>query len=482
MGEFENLMFFGALLLVLSVLSSKIGGRLGIPTLLLFLGLGILSGPHGLGALQVADFRLAQDLGVLALIFILFSGGMDTKITAVQSVLRPAISLSTLGVLVVAGLVSVFAWQFLGLSLAEGGLLGATVAATDVAAVFTALRAKSIRLNGDLGALLELESALNDPMTVFVSVTFLTLSQQSTVPLLSLILNFGQQVSLGLAAGWLAGKAAVYAINRVKLEFEGLYPVLVVAWILLTYAATQKVGGGGFLAVYVAGIIIGNAHLLHKQSLVHFHEGIAWLAQIVMFLTMGLLVSPTDLLHIAPYGIAVSFFLLLVARPMSVFLSLLGTRFSAREKWLVSWAGLRGAVPIILASYVLAAKIPHAGEIFSLVFFVTTFSLLLQGSSMAWVARKLGLLSRQREKVRFPIEFNPSEPLSKRLVEVQLNEQSPLIGRSLVQLQLPKDILVLLIERQGEVVVPRGATTLTSQDTLLVLTEKRSTKEVQSLF
>lgn len=482
MVSFEGSLIIAAVLIVLSVLTSKASSRLGIPALLLFLVVGMLAGDHGLGNIHFSNYALAQKLGLIALAFILFSGGMNTELKEVRPVLKPALLLSTLGVVIATALIGFFACVFLGFTWTEGCLLGATIASTDVAAVFTVLRSKNVSLKEGLAPLLELESALNDPMAVFLGVSLLGIVGNSGQSAWQLIPFFFQQMILGSLIGLGSGKSATWLINRIKLEFEGLYPVLNIGWILLTYALTQRLGGSGFLAVYVAGIVIGNANILHRRSLVHFHEGIAWLGQIAMFLSMGLLVHPMELWAIAPLGIALSAFLVFVARPASVFLCFPGRRFDTREKLMVSWAGLRGAVPIILASYVLATQIPRAQEIFNLAFFVTFFSVLLQGTLIPAVAKHLGVNLPFREKFRFPIEFNPTENLRNKLIELPITRDCAAIGKSLVQLNFPKDVLVVLIQRDGNIVVPRGSTLICDQDTLLILSEYRSEEEIKEIL
>ena len=479
MNSFEKSVIIGSALVVLSVITSKASSRLGIPTLLLFLVVGVVAGSHGLGGIHFTSFALAQELGTFALTFILFSGGMGTELKAIRPILKPALLLSTWGVVVASVLTGLFARWVLHFSLLEGLLLGATIASTDVAAVFAVLRSKNVSLKEGLAPLLELESALNDPMAVFLGITLLGLVGDKELSVLGILPLFFQQVILGCLVGWGSGKGATLLINRIKLEYDGLYPVLSLGWVLLTYAATQALGGSGFLAVYVAGILIGDANLLHRKSLTHFHEGLAWLGQIGMFLTMGLLVNPAELWAIAPLGIGLSLFLVFVARPVSVFCSLPGRRFSAREKLMVSWAGLRGAVPIILASYVLATQIPKAIVIFNLVFFVTFVSVLLQGTLIPAVAKWLKVNRPLQKKFRFPIEFNPTQSLRNKLTEVPVPKGSLAVGKSLLELGLPGDVLVILIQRGEDLVVPRGGTHLSEQDTLLVLSERGSSDLVK---
>lgn len=481
-SPFEKPLLIAALLLIASVATSKASSRFGIPALVLFLLLGIGTGIHGVHLLPLVSYDFAQELGVFALIFILFSGGMSTDRSSIRPVLRPALVLSTVGVVISSALVGLFSYQFLGFSFVEGCLLGATVSSTDVAAVFTVLRSKNVSLREGVAPLLELESALNDPMTVFLGVALLGLVSQTGRPLYAVVPMFFQQMILGSILGWLFGNVAGFTINRIKLEFDGLYPVLTIGWVLLTYAATQSIGGSGFLAAYIAGIVLGNANLLHRKSLLQFHEGIAWLMQIAMFLTMGLLVSPYALWDVAPLGIALSAFLVFVARPASVFLCFSAARFTSREKLMISWAGLRGAVPIILATYPFVAHIPKAEAIFNLVFFVTFISVLLQGASIPTVARWLRVEVPLKKKFRFPIEFEPSPNLRSKLVEVPVPLHSPAVGKSLLELSFPSEALVVLIQRNNEIIVPRGGTHLAENDTLLVLAESAQLEAIRRIL
>lgn len=481
MNSFESSLVIGSALVVLSVITSKASSRLGIPALLLFVLVGVGAGVHGLGGVQFVSYTFAQELGTFALIFILFSGGLSTEFNEVRPVLWPGIVLSTIGVVIATVVVGLFAQQVLHFTLVEGLLLGATIASTDVAAVFSVLRSKSISLKEGLAPLLELESALNDPMAVFLGVTLLGLAGGKEASVLELIPMFIRQMILGGLIGWASGKSAAALIDRLKLEYEGLYSVLTLGWIILTYAIAQSVGGSGFLAVYLAGIIIGNANLAQLKGLNNFHEGMAWLGQIGMFLSMGLLVNPSELWSIAPLGVALSIFLVFIARPASVFLSLPVSRFNGREKLMIAWGGLRGAVPIILASYVLASQIPKAGEIFNLVFFVTFFSVFLQGTTLHKVGKWLNLEAPFREKVQFPIELTPSKNLKSRLMEIRV-PSGPAVGKTLTDLKLPKDALVILIQRNDQILVPRGDTPLDESDTLLLLVESSSADTIRQLL
>lgn len=379
------------LLLLLGVGASKISSRLGVPSLLLFLFLGMLAGSEGIGGIYFDNPYLAQLLGTLALVFILHSGGLSTRFTEIRPVLWEALSLSTLGVLLTAGAVTALAFYVLGFPLLLAALLGATISSTDAAAVFNVLRAKNLRLKGTLGPLLELESGANDPMAVFLTVAIDRLIANSHFSLTKMVLMFFNQMGLGALVGLGMGWLLIYILKKIKLEHLGLYHVLSMGWALLTYVVASFAGGSGFLAVYLTGILVGNKTEVYHRELLQFHDGLAWLMQIMMFLTLGLLVFPSRLLPVFWMGLEISVFLIFVARPAAVWLSLLFSRRKPGEKFLVSWVGLKGAVPIILATFPYLAGIRQADLIFNLVFFIVLISTLFQGSTIALVARWLKL-------------------------------------------------------------------------------------------
>ena len=479
MGSTEKLLIISSLLLFVSVLASKGASRFGIPALLVFLGIGMLAGTEGPGGLVFENYELVQTIGSLALVSILFSGGLDTDVQQIKKAIRSGLALSIFGVLFSTAIAGWFATQVLHFSVIEGLLLGAIVSSTDVAAVFTVLRAKSVSLKPRLKSLLELESAVNDPTTVFLAVGLLSLYERGENRFVALIPMFFQQMSLGLLFGYVAGRFIIFVINRLKLEFEGLYPVVTISLIIFTYGVTQALGGSGFLAVYVAGIVLGNGNFLKKKSLVLFHDGLAWLMQILMFLAMGLIVLPHWLWQVAPIGIAWALFIVFVARPLSVGLCLLPFKFSLREKLMISWGGLRGAVPIILATYPLTTNVPQAQLIFHLVFFVVFVSVLLQGTLMSFVAKRLKMDAPMQPKFRYPLEYVPTGNLKSELAEVPVSGESPMAGKSLLDLKLPSGVLVVLIHRGDDVIVPRGGTVIEPKDVLLVLAEPDQIRELR---
>lgn len=389
----EHVLIGTAVLLLLSVIASKASAQLGIPSLLLFLFIGMLAGSEGLGGIYFDDAQVAQFVGVVALTFILFAGGLDTNWIQIKPVLGRGVILATAGVMLTAILVGGFSILVLGLNYLDGLLLGAIVSSTDAAAVFSLLRSKKTNLKGELKPLLEFESGSNDPMAIFLTVSLTSLILTPSQSIIDMIPMFAQQMALGATMGYLSGKGTIYIVNRINLESNGLYPVLTIAMVLLIYGSTVILGGNGFLAVYIAGITFGNSNVLNKRNTISFHEGLAWLMQITMFIVLGLLVFPSHLIPIAWIGLLISSFLMFIARPVAIFLLLSLSKMSYREKAMISWVGLKGAVPIVLATIPLLAGLSDAETIFNIVFFIVMTSVLLQGSSITFVAKLLGVES-----------------------------------------------------------------------------------------
>jgi len=469
----ENIILIGSLLLISSIIANKTSFKLGIPTLIFFLGIGMIAGSEGLGKIYFDDPKAAQLLGVVALNFILFSGGMDTKIESVRPIVWKGVALSTIGVLLTAGTIGVFVHLVTDFTLLEGFLLGSIVSSTDAAAVFSILRTKSIGLKGRLRPTLELESGSNDPMAYVLTITFISLVQDGNASTPALILQFVQQMVIGGVLGYVLGRLMTFAINKVELETEGLYPVLIMAMIFFTFAFTDLIGGNGFLAVYLAGLVLGNSNFLHKKSSIRFYDGQAWLMQIVMFLTLGLLVFPSRIAPIAGTGILVALVLMFIARPIGVFVSLSFFNMNLREKLFISWVGLRGAVPIIFATYPLIAGIAKADLIFHLVFFISVSSVLLQGSTLPLVARWLKVAVPTRAKKITPLDMELYDTIQSEFVEIILPGSSPAVGRAIVKLKLPKPALIVLLVRDGKYIQPNGSTVLEEGDKLLMLANNK---------
>lgn len=478
----EFLLLIGSLLIIISVGVARLSENLGVPVLLLFLGIGMLAGSEGPGGIYFDNTHFAQSIGVIALVFILFAGGLDTKWSEVKPIFLPAAGLATLGVFITAITIGLFAFFVLKFSLLTGLLLGAVVSSTDAAAVFSVLRSKKISLRGTLKPLLELESGSNDPMAVFLTIGIIQLMTNPESSFGSIAFLFVVQMGLGVVFGFGFGKAMVLILNRLKSHYEGVYPVLSLALAALTYGATAVAGGSGFLAVYIAGLMAGNSEFVYKKSTLRFFDGLAWLSQIAMFVTLGLLVFPSRIIPIIWAGLACSAFLMFVARPVSVFISLLFVRLGWREKTLISWVGLRGAVPVVLATFPLVAGVAGAEEIFNIVFFIVLTSAMFQGWSIPVVARLMRLQAPIIPKRQYPIEYAPVDGVDAELVEFIIPFSSAIAGKPIVELRLPSDSLIVLINRDEKFFVPRGGTALEGGDVALVLVNQKNLAEVREIL
>jgi potassium/hydrogen antiporter len=477
----DHALLGAAVLLLGAVLASKLSNRLGIPALLLFLGLGMFAGSDGPGGIWFDDAEFAQRIGIVALAIILFSGGLETDWPAASRVLGRAVSLATIGVLLTAVLTGWFASGLLGISLTQGLLIGAIVSSTDAAAVFSVLRVQRLRLRGRLQPLLELESGSNDPMAVFLTIAFTQLLANPSTPVPMLALVFVQQMVVGGVIGLAFGKAALWAINRVRLETEGLYPVFMLAVVLLTYGATASLGGSGFLAVYIAGIIMGAGQFVYRRSVSRFTDGVSWLMQIAMFLVLGLLVFPSRLPAVAVPGAVVALFLIVIARPVGVFASLVLARMPMRYKFFVAWVGLRGAVPIVLATFPLVARVPHSELYFDLVFFVVLTSVLIQGTTIAVAARWLRVQLPVPARRSGPLDFIRTGRAQSSFVEVEVAPNSEAAFKQIVDLQFPGGALAVVVGRGDDYIVPRGSTVLQPGDVLLVLADRDQIPAVRAM-
>ncbi len=391
--HFDHWILAASVLLLLSIFAWKISNRLGIPALLLFLGIGMLAGSEGPGGIYFDNAAVAQAVGIVALAFILFAGGLNTQWKVIRPVLGGAVALSTIGVLLTTAVVAIFALVLLHVPFLEGLLLGGIISATDAAAVFSVLGARNLNLSGKLAPLLELESGSNDPMAVVLTIDFTNLLTNPHESILTLLLFFVQQMGIGIVAGLLLGWGAIHLISRFHLEEAALYPVLTITLVLLVYGLTATLGGSGFLAVYLLGILLGNSDVERVNRLTRFHDSLAWLMQIAMFLILGLLVFPSHLPAVFVSGLLITGVAIFLARPLSVLVTLLPMKMSLREKLFVGWVGLRGAVPIVLATFPLLVGQPQASILFDLVFFVVLASVLLQGTTVPFVAHWLKVIT-----------------------------------------------------------------------------------------
>ena len=473
----ENILLVGAILLFLSVLVGKTGAKFGVPALLLFLGVGMLAGSDGFG-IYFDSPQIAQFIGTVALCIILFSGGMDTHYREIKPILAPGVTLATLGVLMTTIITGLFIYSLsdllpgnFQLGLLESMLLAAVMSSTDSASVFSILRSKGISLKERLRPTLELESGSNDPMAYMLTILLIQVIEIGVIDWPHSIVLLFMQLSIGAAAGFALGYAIVWIINRINVPNESLYPVLLFSCVFFVFAFTNLLQGNGYLAVYIAGLVVGNRKLVHKRSLTTFFDGFTWLFQIVMFLTLGLLVNPSELPAVAGVGLLVAIFMIVVSRPISVFTCLLPfRRFTTRARVYISWVGLRGAVPIIFATYpLMSAEIPNARMIFNIVFFVTIVSLLVQGTTVSAMARWLGLVGKSEEKEIFNAAL-PDE-IKSAMSEIELTDEALSGGNKLMNLSLPDNTLVVMVKRREQYFVPKGHTHLQSGDRLLVISD-----------
>jgi potassium/hydrogen antiporter len=447
LATIDILILIGAALIIISILIAKLFHNIGVPTLLLFIGVGMLAGSEGIGGIYFDDASLAQSVGIIALVFILFSGGLDTNWSESKKVSKPALLLATAGVFITAVVIAIFVMIIFDTSFLWGLLVGSIISSTDAAAVFSILRTGNIQLKGKLKPLLELESGSNDPMAVFLTIGTIELLLFPEKTFLDIVLIFFVQLGIGAAIGFFGGKFTGYLINKLNFFYEGLYPIFALSSALLVYALSSVVGGSGFLAIYIAGIVLGNMNFVHKKSLNRFFDGLSVLGQITMFLTLGLLVFPSDLISVIGVGLLLSAVLIFIARPVSVFITLIPFKFNLKEKVFTSWVGLRGAVPIILATFPLLAGVTNSGLIFDLVFFIVLTSALLQGWSINFIARLLKLAEPVTKKISIPLEFTSDLKTDTELEEIILPYNSKTDGRQIVDLDFPENIRIVLIIR-----------------------------------
>ncbi|AYA65348.1 potassium/proton antiporter [Alteromonas sp. RKMC-009] len=457
-----------AVLLFVGILSSKLSPRLGLPLLVLFLLVGMLAGEDGLG-LAFDDASTAHALGTLALAMILFDGGLQTSFSSIKLVWKPASFLATFGVAITAGITGYAAAFILGVPPMVGLLIGAIVGSTDAAAVFSILRNAGVHISPRLKATLEIESASNDPMAIFLTVGILELLTSQMKPGWDLAQLFIQQMGIGTVVGLGVGWAAVKLINRITLSAAGLYPVLVAICGFLTFGISASLGGSGFLATFIAGVFIGNSRFVLKRATFMFHDGLAWLSQIGMFVMLGLLVNPASLLKVWLEGLLIAAVLIFVARPLAVAPFLAFAGFNKREIGLVSWVGLRGSVPIILAIFPLLFEIPQAYLIFNVVFFVVLISATLQGSTLPWMAKKLKLIEKAPVTPAATLEISALGEVNADIVQYTLGDSAKAVNRTLAELALPEGAVVAMITRGDAVFPPRGSTLLLPGDHIFIL-------------
>ena len=470
------------LLFLVSVLASVVSSRIGAPLLLVFLLIGMLVGEEGPGGLVFDDFQMAHLIGSLALAIILFDGGLRTRVDTFRVGLRPAVTLATLGVLITVVATGLFvSWAF-GLPLLVGLLIGAIIGSTDAAAVFSLLHSHGLELKQRTSATLEIESGSNDPMAIFLTIALVEIIMGHHASIgLGLLVEFATQMGIGAVAGLTGGLLLALLVNRVPLT-PGLYPLLALSGGLLLFGATSVLHGSGFLAIYLAGIVLGNRRLQSAQNIRRFHDGMAWLSQIVMFLMLGLLVTPSHLVAIAPQGLLVAGILILVARPLAVLISLAPFRFPWRDQAFISWVGLRGAVPILLGLFPLMAGVDDAFLYFNIAFFVVLISLVVQGWTIAPVARWLQLDVPPRSRVVHRMELDLPGQVEYELVGYTLASDSPALYKMVRRLQLPEPARLVAIIRSGQALSDPAEAILQPDDYLYILTPPERLPELDRIL
>ena len=482
-ASIENIILVSALLLFVSIFAGKTGYRLGVPTLVLFLVVGMFFGQDGL-RWAFSSPRAAQFVGVIALNIILFSGGMDTRYEEIRPVMPQGVILATFGVLFTALTTGAFIYLItkhlftsITFTILEAILLSSVMSSTDSASVFAILGAKGLALKERMRPLLELESGSNDPMAFLLTITFIQWIQMGEGSFWTIAGTFVLELVIGAALGYFLGKWAVLLLNRINIENESLYPVLLLTLVFIIFSFTNYVKGNGYLAVYLSGLVIGNSKFVHKKTSKKFMDGLTWLFQIIMFLVLGLLVRPKELLPIFWIGLAVSLFMIFVSRPVAVWMCLLPFRkMSINAKHYVSWVGLRGAAPILFATYPLTSNIECGGMIFNIVFFVTLVSLLLQGTTVPAVARLLGMAGENKPQTKlltFDVEL--SDEIKSSMSELTLTDEHLQHGKRIMDMPMPENTLVVMVKRYDHYFVPTGATSLEPGDALLLISDNEKT-------
>ena len=460
----NNVLMFGAMVLILCVAFSKILYKVGVPTLLIFIGLGMVFGSDGLGGVYFDNYRLTQDICSLALVFIMFYGGFGTSWRTAKPIAVKAVLLSSLGTVLTAFITGFFCHYFLKFTLLEGLLIGSVLASTDAASVFSILRSKKMDLKGGVAPILEMESGSNDPSSYMLTIVILAVitgSGSVSVPVL-----LAKQIFFGVAIGVCLGCAAVYALRHVNFEIESFNLIFVIAIAILGFSLSDSIGGNGFLSVYISGIIIGNGKIFHRKSLSHFLDGISWLMQIVLFFMLGLLSFPSRLPDVALTGTLIAIFMIFVARPVAVSVILVPFRMPLKQQAFISWVGIRGAASIAFSIYAVTAT-NHMSDIFHIVFIVVLFSILIQGSLIPWMTKRLELIEAQKRNNLTSLGDMEDETYDQ-LMEFTIRHDHKWAGKMIMEAGLPKDILIVMIKRGSDVVVPKGSTMLLPGDTIVL--------------
>lgn len=459
-----ELMIICGLVLLICITSSKVLYKFGVPMLLIFIILGMLFGSDGVVGIYFDNYELTRELCSFGLVFIMFYGGFGTNWKEAKPVARESILMSTFGVIITSGLTGLFCYFVLKTSLLEGLLIGSIVGSTDAASVFSILRSQKLNLKGEIASILEVESGSNDPVAYMLTLIVLTLMNNGGIS--SIVPIVIGQIIFGILIGVILSKLTVYIMRNANFEVDGFYTIFITAIAILSYALSEWVGGNGYLSVYIAGIIIGNSKIPHKRSLVHFFDGVSWIMQIMLFFVLGLLAFPSELPSVIGSSILISIFMIIIARPIATFSVLSWFKIPFKQQLFVSWVGLRGAASIVFAIYAITSGIPLENDIFHIIFFIALLSVAIQGTLIPKVARKLDLVDDTKTVLKTFTDYQ--EDRSTTLIEYNVDSNSSWKEKTIMEADIPEEILIVMIKRDSEIIVPKGST-LINQGDILVL-------------
>lgn len=464
-----NLMIISGLVLIISITSTKVLYKFGVPMLLVFIILGMLFGSDGIVGIAFDNYELAGKLCSLALVFIMFYGGFGTNWNMAKPIAVPSILMSSLGVLITASLTGLFCHLVIKTTWLEGLLIGAVVSSTDAASVFAVLRSQKLNLKGSLASLLEVESGSNDPMAYMMTLTILTMMKGTEgVSVSSIALMIFMQVAFGLIVGFFIAKISTIILRNSNFEIGGFYTIFVIAVAILSYSVSEYIGGNGYLSVYITGIILGNSRVPKRKSMFHFFDSISWIMQIALFFMIGLLSFPSRLTSVMPIAVPIALFMILIARPLASFIILSQFKFSAVEKIFVSWVGLRGAASIVFAIFAVTYGAKLENDIFHIIFFIALFSVIIQGTFIPKVAKELDLVDENEERSVLKTFTDYTGEINTDLLEVQISRENKWANKSIMDANIPEEVLIVMIKRDSKILVPKGSTVIKEGDIVVV--------------
>ncbi|WP_346930727.1 potassium/proton antiporter [Clostridium sp.] len=459
-----ELMIICGLVLLICITSSKVLYKFGVPMLLIFIILGMLFGSDGVVGIYFDNYELTRELCSFGLVFIMFYGGFGTNWKEAKPVARESILMSTFGVIITSGLTGLFCYFVLKTSLLEGMLIGSIVGSTDAASVFSILRSQKLNLKGEIASILEVESGSNDPIAYMLTLIVLTLMNNGGIS--SIVPTVIAQIIFGILIGVILSKITIYIMRNANFEVDGFYTIFITSIAILSYALSEWIGGNGYLSVYIAGIIIGNSKIPHKRSLVHFFDGVSWIMQIMLFFILGLLAFPSELPSVIGSSILISIFMIIIARPIATFGVLSWFKIPFKQQLFVSWVGLRGAASIVFAIYAITSGIPLENDIFHIIFFIALLSVAIQGTLIPKVAKKLDLVDDTKTVLKTFTDYQ--EDRSTTLLEYNVDSNDNWIEKSIMEADIPEEILIVMIKRDNEIIVPKGSTIINQGDILVL--------------